>query len=175
MRALIWSIVLVASCGGGKPKAESPEPAASTSTPVASAAPEPATSASAAAPAEPAKPEFEPTPADQLKKVSKADVTAAAKLVKADDAWDSAIAAVQKKLGPPTYIANPVDADKPFAATYYWSAMKAGGGCDKLWVQQSADKKKVLDLGTKAVGKDESTFPDKGGKPIDPCTGLPKK
>lgn len=174
MRLVLTAALLIAACGG-KPQATTAPPAASVEPVASSAPPVEAAPTASAKPTEPAKPEFEPTPADQLKKFSKADVTAAAKLAKANDAWDKSLEAVQKKLGPPTYISNPVEPDKPFAATYYWSAMKAGGGCDRLWVQQSADKKTVLESGTKATGKDESTFPDKGGKPIDPCTGLPKK
>jgi hypothetical protein len=183
MHILSLALVAIAAIACGKPAADptvAAEPnnePATTETPATTAeTTESAAEAPAAPPpSEPAKPEFEPTPASDLKKLSKGDVTSASKQVKAGDAWDTAFAALTKKLGPPTFIANATDSDAPVASTYYWSAMIKGGGCDKLFVQMSADGKSVLGSGMKPVAKDELTYPDKGGSAVDPCTGTPKK
>jgi hypothetical protein len=121
------------------------------------------------------EPEFSPTAPDQLKTITKVDLGAAQKSVKANDEWGASIAKLEKKLGPPTYIVRSLDAEASYSNAFQWSAMRKDGGCYSLWVQQSPDKKSVVALGIDSMSKDDTTLPSKpGGEAINSCTGWPR-
>ncbi len=170
--------VLATACGGSsKPPASAPEApvAAETATAAPLEAKTEAPSPAVAPAKQPKLPEFEPTPPDQLKAHTKAALTTAAKLAKPDQPWSEALSALTKKLGPQTYIGRASDPEAPFSDTYYWTAGAKGGGCDALYLQATTDRTKVLEIAMTKNAAGSSTSPDRGGPPIDPCTGQPAK
>jgi hypothetical protein len=89
----------------------------------------------------------------------------------------AAIARIEKKLGPATYMWRPAPgADPTIDHGLYWSVPAADGSCEQLWLQRAGTDSpfhpNVLDLGVKSIPAGEALEGDLNAP--NPCTGGPK-
>lgn len=176
--ALSLPAVALVACGGSAPAADSTGPAPAPATEPTGAAPAPSPAADPAPAAATGGEQYLVTPTDKLKKLTKNDLTAASKLAKGEDPWDAALAQIQAKLGPATYVWKPApDPESAIDETHYWSVPIADGGCEQFWLQRAGKGSpwhpNVLDLGLKTISKNEATMGDMNAP--NACTGGPKK
>jgi Uma2 family endonuclease len=167
------AVVLFAlACGGGAPE---PTTSASTSTSESAASPTPSSAASptpssATLPAS-GRPTFVVTPDAQLKTKTNADLLLAATLFKQGIDWPTGYKMVKGTLGPETFIAR-AEPGSAVGDAYYWSVVRADGGCEQFQMMPSNDGKRVDTVTVKAIASTERIMPT-SGPAVHACTGRP--
>jgi hypothetical protein len=121
----------------------------------------------------PGRPDIVATPVAELKKLTKDQLSAAAKLAKGGDDFDATMAKVKAALGPHTYAMDFADAD-PSHDGFVWTVTNADGSCDLLTMSVERGGKTVRSLFTGQT-KRKYTYVANGEVVVDPCDGQPKK